>query len=56
MYFCNMIEDKNPTKTPLADLGEFAIIEQVARFNQRRSDERRSKVQGVQELTYANRR
>ena len=26
-----MIEDKNPTKTPLADLGEFAIIDHLAK-------------------------
>lgn len=31
MYFCNMIEDKNPTKTPLADLGEFAIIDHLTK-------------------------
>ena len=31
MYFCNMIEDKNPTKTPLADLGEFAIIDHITK-------------------------
>jgi len=26
-----MIEDKNPTKTPLADLGEFAIIDHITK-------------------------
>ena len=27
MYFCDMFDDKNPSKTPLSDLGEFALID-----------------------------
>lgn len=27
MYFCGMFDDKNPSKTPLSDLGEFALID-----------------------------
>lgn len=28
-YFCNMIEDKNPQRTPLSELGEFKLIEHL---------------------------
>lgn len=29
LYFCSMIEDKNPTRTPLSELGEFKLIEHL---------------------------
>lgn len=28
-YFCSMIEDKNPQRTPLSELGEFKLIEHL---------------------------
>ena len=28
-YFCTMIEDKNPQRTPLSELGEFKLIEHL---------------------------
>ena len=30
-YFCNMLEDKNPNRTPLSDLGEFKLIDQLTK-------------------------
>ena len=29
LYFCGMLEDKNPSKTPLSSLGEFGLIDHL---------------------------
>ena len=29
MYFCPMLENKNPSKTTLSSLGEFALIDHL---------------------------
>ena len=29
LYFCSMFEDKKPSSTPLAQLGEFGLIEKI---------------------------
>ena len=29
MYFCDMLENKNPSKTSLSSLGEFALIDHL---------------------------
>ena len=29
LYFCDMIEDKNPKRTPLSELGEFSLIKHL---------------------------
>ena len=39
LYFCNMsiLEDKQPKRTPLSELGEFGLIEHLTSsiFNQK---------------------